>query len=60
MICNYIVLNFEKINSLKLIVIFQVQIYEFVPSYSYTTHNLKPTVENLVQESSLLLCQYMS
>ena len=39
-IYNYLVLHFENINSLKLIVIYQVQIYEFVPSYSYTTHNL--------------------
>ena len=59
-ICNYIVLNFEKINSLKLIIIYQVQIYEFVPSFSHTIHNLKPTVENLLQERSLLLCQCMS
>jgi hypothetical protein len=59
-ICNYIVLNFEKISSLKLIVIYQIQIYKFVPLYSYTTHKLKPTVENLLQERSLLLCQYMS
>jgi len=56
----YLVLNFEKINSLKLIVIRQVQIYAFVPSYSYTTRNLKPTAEILLQEMSLLLCHYMS
>lgn len=56
----YIVLNFKKTNSLKLIVIRQVHIYEFVPSYSYITHNLRPTVENLLQERSHLLCQDMS